>query len=325
MFFGAAVTAAAAVLGHSNSAPAENTLPRRVGFFTGGPPEVLSPNVAHFVAGLAALGWTEGRDFVVLYRGGAGRVERYPAIVAELVAAGIDLLVIQGPAELSAARSVTTALPIVFIDVSDPIALGAVTSLARPGGNATGLSSIGVDLAGKRLELLAETVPALRRAGEVMTPDMSNGEAKLAASRAAAARLGIEIVAVVVRDAMAIESALAEAAGAGIGGLLVQLNAITIVHRERLVHLVAAHGLPAIYEDSRFVAVGGLMSYGGDVGVNSRRAAFYADRILKGARAGELPVEQATRFELVINVPVARALGLTIPPLLLARADEVIE
>jgi putative ABC transport system substrate-binding protein len=325
ILLGALVNAAAAVLGHVNFTRAANASPRRIGFITGGPPEIISPNVEHFVSALAELGWTEGRDFVVLYRGGAGRIEQYSTIVVELIAARIDLLVVQGPAELSAARAVTTTLPIIFIDVPDPIAVGAVASLARPGGNATGLSSIGVDLAEKRLELLAEIIPALRRAGEVITPGMSNGEAKLAASRAAADRLGIEVVAVVVQDAAAIEPALAEAAAAGIGGLLVQLNAITIVHREELTRLVGALRLPAIYEERRFVDAGGLMSYGGNVVANSRRAAVYADRIFNGFRPDELPVEQSTKFELVVNLQSAKALGLAVPSSLLARADEVIE
>jgi putative ABC transport system substrate-binding protein len=218
-------------------------------------------------------------------------------------------------------------VPIVFIDVPDPVALGAVESLARPNRNATGLSSLGVETAGKRLALLVEAVPGLRRIGEVMSRGMSNGEAKLTASRMAAAQLSgrPDVVPVVVQNPETMEAALDEAERAGVEGLLIQHNAITIVHRERLVGLIAARRLPAIYEDRRYVDAGGLMSYGTQVAANFHRAAFFVDRILKGTKPGDLPVELAVRFELVINAHAARTLGIAMPPALIALADEVVE
>jgi putative tryptophan/tyrosine transport system substrate-binding protein len=300
---------------------------RRIGLVTGGPPDIPTPNLPHFVAALVSHGWIEERDFVVQYRGGAGRVDTLPAIIAELISEGTDLIVVQGPAELAAAVSTTMDLPIVFVDVADPIALGAVETLARPGRNATGLSSIGVELAAKRLQFLTEAAPSIRRIGEIMTPGMSNGEAKLAASQGAAAGLSgkPDVVPLVVQDPESFEAALKDAVASGVEGLLVQFNAITIVHREKLVKLIAARGLPAVYEDRRFVDAGGLISYGTDVTANYRRAASFVDRILRGAKPGDLPVERAARFEMVINTQAARALGVVLPPSLLALADEVLE
>lgn len=295
----------------------------------------LSPSLAAapgnhqaFVRGLLDLGYVEGRDVVIEYRDAAGRSERFPALAAELVAARVDVIVAPTTLGALAARGATRAVPIVFATAGDPVSSGLVTSLARPGGNATGLSIIAPELVAKRLELLTLVVPGVSRVailwqpgamGERMDADM------LKEADVAVRALGLRLLRVEAREPADLERAFAEMARGRAGAVSVLGSTMFSNERRRLVELTARARLPAVYTSREFVEAGDLMAYGPNVAEMYRRAAGYVDRILKGAVPAELPVEQASKFELLINLRTARTLGLTIPPSLLQRADQVIE
>ena len=284
-----------------------------------------SPMWEAFRQRLKELGYVEGH-IVFEYRWSAGQVERFPSLAAELVGLKVDVIVTVGNAATGALKRATATVPIVMATSGDPVGAGLVTSLAHPGGNVTGLTVIaGRDLPGKQLELLKEVVPKFARVAYLF--DAANPGSLLAQKEfeAAARALGVELRLTEIRNENDLEAAFTAIAKERVSGLLVAAGPFETVHRRRIVDLAVSSRLPAMYGARWFVDDGGLISYGVSVLDNFRRAATYVDKILKGAKPADLPVEQPTKFELVINLKTAKALGLTIPPSLLARADQVIE
>ena len=299
---------------------------RRVGVlmnFTSDDP-VSQDRLAAFVQGLQELGWTVGRNLQVDYRWGAGNVERYRTFAAELVALTPDVLVTAGAPAVEALQRATRTVPIVFTNVTDPVGGGLVASLARPGGNTTGLTLSEYGLSGKWLELLKEIAPRVTRAAVLRDP-VAVGIGQFAAIQAVAPSLQMELSPVDVRDASEIERAVPAFADRPSGGLIATASAPTAIHRELIIALATRHKLPAVYPFRYYVTSGGLISYGPDTVDQYRLAARYVDRVLKGEKPADLPVQAPTKYELVINLKTAKALGLTIPETLLATADEVIQ
>jgi putative tryptophan/tyrosine transport system substrate-binding protein len=281
-----------------------------------------------FRQGLRDFGYVEGRNVVIEYRDAEGKFERFPALAAELVALNVDVIVAATQLAAMAAKQATRTLPIVFTAVSDPVTSGFVTSLARPGGNVTGLSLLAPELVGKRLELLTQAVPGVSRVAFLWHPGgLTERTAKdmLKEADVGARALGVRLQFVEARGPADFDRAFSDMTRARADALTVIGTAMFFVERRRLVELVAKNRLPAVYPWREYVDAGGLMAYGPNLADLLRRAATYVDKILKGAKPGDLPVEQPTKFELVINLKTAKALGLTIPPSLLGRADEVIE
>src|SRR5215470_4558714 len=280
-----------------------------------------------FLQGLQDLGYVVGRNVVIEYRDPEGKYERLPALAAELVALKVDVIVVSGTPMTRAAKQATSTIPIVFVAV-DPVTSGLVSSLARPGGNLTGLASLIPDLVGKCLELLNQAVPRVSRVA-VLWPPGALGERTeknmLTGVGEAGRALGVRLQFVEARHPADLDRAFSEMTRARAGALAVLPSTILVRERKRLVDLAAKNRLPTIFTQTEFVDAGGLMGYGPSVADLYRRAATYVDKILKGAKPADLPVEQPTTFELVINLKTAKALGLTIPPSLLARADRVIE
>jgi putative ABC transport system substrate-binding protein len=282
-----------------------------------------------FRQGLHDLGYVEGRNVVIEYRDAGGKVERLPALAAELVALKVDVIVTGGgtPAAL-AAKQATKTTPIVFTGTADPVGSGLVTSLARPGGNVTGFSNIAPELVGKRLELLTQAVPGVSRVAVLWQPGAVGERTEkdlLKGAEGAARALGVRLQVVEARGPADIDRAFSDMTRARAGALTSLGGPMFFNERRRLVDLAAKNRLPAVFPFREFADAGGLMSYGPNLADLLRRAAIYVDKILKGAKPADLPVEQPTKFELVINLKTAKALGLTIPPSLLGRADEVIE
>ncbi len=278
-----------------------------------------------FIQGLRELGYVDGRNIVVDYCDADGRIAALPALAAELVALKVDVIVAPSTPAAQAAKQATRTIPIVFAGAADPVADGFVASLAHPGGNVTGLSNVAADLVGKRLELLKQSVPKLTRVAVFWQPAPGRTyEDMLKTADVAARALGIELQLVEARGPADFERAFAEIVRAGTGALTVLPIATFFSERKRIIEMAAKNRLPAVYTTRGFVEDGGLMAYGADLTDLLRRAAGYADRILKGARPSELPVEQATKFELVIHLGTAKALGLTIPRAVLLSADELI-
>ncbi len=280
--------------------------------------------MAAFHQGLGELGWTVGRNIRIEHRIGSDG-EFLRRSTAELVALAPDAVVVNGNSTLTLMLQATREVPIVFAAISDPIGAGFVGSLARPGGNATGFTLIEFGTSGKWLELLKQVAPGVKRVAVLRDAAISSGIAQFAVLSAAAHALGVVASPIDQREADGIERSVAAFAREPDGGLVVATGAVGLRHRELIVALAARHRLPAIYPYSQFPADGGLMSYGADSIDGFRRAAGYVDRILKGEKPADLPVQQPTKFELVINLKTAKALGLTVPPALLATADEVIE
>jgi putative ABC transport system substrate-binding protein len=275
---------------------------------------------AAFVQRLRELGWIEGRNVAIEYRWAEGRSERFAEIAAEFVRLKVDMIVTQGTPVVIAAKQATLVIPIVFASAGDPVGTGLVASLARPGGNVTGLSSQSSDTGGKRLEILREVVPDLRRLA--ILGNLGNSLTVLAinAVQAAARTLGVETATSDIRRAADIAPAF-EAIKGNADALYVCLDPLTITNRIRINTLAAAARLPTMHDVREFVEAGGLMSYGPNIPDLYRRVADYADKILRGAKPGDIPVEQPTKFDLVVNLVTAQALGLEIPPTVLARAD----
>ena len=274
--------------------------------------------------GLQQLDWSVGSNLRIDYRWGAGDAERFRRYAAELVALAPDVILASG-ATVTALQQVTRTIPIVFAQVTDPVGLGVVESLARPGSNATGFTPSEFGISAKWLELLKEVAPGVTRAAVLRDPIVTAGPAQLAAIQGVAPSFGVELKPVDIRDRSAIERALASFARSPNGGLIVTVTPAAAVHRHLIITLAARHRLPAVYGYRYFVMDGGLISYGPDTIDQYRRAAGYVDRILKGEKPADLPVQAPTKYELVINLKTAKALGLTLPDSLLARADEVIE
>ena len=281
--------------------------------------------ITAFAQGLQQLGWTVGRNLRIDYRWGAGDVERSRKYGAELVALGPDVILASGGPPVVALHQATRTVPIVFTIIADPVGAGVVDSLARPGGNATGFAWAEFGFAAKWLELLKEIAPSVKRAGVIREAGTASGAGQFAAIQTGAPALGVELSPIGVGDAPEIERAVTAFAGSPNGGLIVSGSTPAAVHRDLIITLAARHKLPAVYYARFFVTAGGLISYGPDYVDLHRRAAEYVDRILKGEKPADLPVQAPTQYELVINLKTAKALGLEVPPTLLARADEVIE
>jgi putative tryptophan/tyrosine transport system substrate-binding protein len=295
-----------------------------IGYFGGGTPTAQRAWVDAFVRRLGELGWIESRNVAIEYRWAEGRPERFIEIAAEFVRLKVDLILANGTDAAVAAKQATSTTPIVFPVAADPLGSRLVVSLARPGGNVTGLSNLGVDLASKRIEILREVVPGLRRLGTMVNTDASGGTIEMGEIQAAVLTLGVEVIALPIRDAGDIASAF-EGLKDRAEAIYVVGDALTHAHRLRINTFALAARLPTMSAQREFVEAAGLMSYGANFSDLNRRAAEYVDKILRGAKPADLPVQQPTRFDLVVNLITAKALGLTVPPTLLARADEVIE
>ena len=283
------------------------------------------PRLTAFLDGLQQLGWTEGRNVRIDVRYAAGDVERMRRYAAELVALGPDVILAATSPSVTALQQATSTIPIVFVQVADPVGAGFVASLAQPGGNVTGFAIYEYTVGPKWLELLKEIAPSVTRAG--LLRDTANvGEVALfGAVRSAAPGMGINTNPISLREAGEIERGIAAFAREPNGGLIVLGSGASIVHREQIITLAARHALPAVYPDQIFVTTGGLISYGPNRVDPYRHAARYVDRILRGEKPADLPVQAPTKYDLVINLKTAKALGLALPDMLLARADEVIE
>ena len=281
-----------------------------------------------FRQGLRDLGYVEGRNVVIEYRDAEGKFERFPALAAELVALKVDVIVALSTPAALAARQATKTIPVIFVALGDPVTSGLVTSLARPGGNVTGVSFLSPELVGKRLERLTQAVPGVGRVAVLWQPgDVPESTAKDLRTEAevAARALGVRLQVVEARGPADFDRAFSAMTKAHVDALSVLPSAMLFSERGRLVDLAAKYRLPAVYPWREGADAGGLMSYGPNLPDLYRRAATYVDKILKGAKPADLPVEQPTKFELVINMKTAKALGLTIPQTLLQRADQVIQ
>jgi putative tryptophan/tyrosine transport system substrate-binding protein len=297
---------------------------RTIGSFDSSTPATESQRLAHFVQRLRELGWIEGRNVAIEYRWAEGRNERSAEIAAEFVRLKVDVIVTAGTPTTAAAKQATSTIPIVFVSAGDPVGAGLVASLARPGGNATGLSNQTKDLAGKRVELLREVVPGLGRLATMGNVDNISAASEMREIQAAAGALGLEVVTLEIRRAEDIAPAINGLKGRA-DGLVVAVDGLVISNRDRINTLALGARLPTMHAFRDHVESGGLMSYGANVPDLYRRAAEFVDKILRGAKPADIPVEQPTKFDLVINLKTAKALGLDVPPTLLALADEVIE
>ena len=279
-----------------------------------------------FLQGLRDLGYVEGRNLAIEYRDAKGKFERLPALAAELVQLKVDVIVATPTPPAVAAKKATRTVPIVMINAGDPVRLGLVASLAHPGGNVTGLSfGVGLAIVSKGLELLRETVPNARRVAVLSNPANPSHPPTMTEVTATARSLGLRLQPLEARDPNDFERAFAAMASARAEALLVVPDALFVLHRARLADLAATNRLPTMHGLRENVDAGGLISYGPNAVANFRRAAFFVDRVLRGVKPADPPVEQPTKFELVVNLKAAKSLGLTIPPSLLQRADQVIE
>ena len=302
---------------------------RRIGMLVGGGLDAddldLQARTGAFEDGLKQLGWTNGQNVRIDTRAGAGDVDRIRRYANELVALAPDVILTTGAVGVPPLLKATRTVPIVFTNVVDPVGAGFVDSLARPGGNVTGFVSFEYGLSAKWLELLKEIAPRVTRVAVIRDPEISAGTGQFGAIQAAASSSGLEVTAVSPRKTDEIERAIAAFARTPNGGLITTSSALAVIHRDLIIGLAAKYKLPAVYHRRVFPASGGLISYGADVIDLSRRAAGYVDRILKGEKPADLPVQTPSKYELVINLKTAKALSLAVPPSLLARADEVIE
>jgi putative tryptophan/tyrosine transport system substrate-binding protein len=297
----------------------------RIGLLFTGESSPPSPNVEAFRQGLRDLGYVEGKNIVLEYRYAEGKIERLPHLAEELVRLPVDVIVTATSPAIHAAKRATDTIPIVFAVSGNPMATGYVASLARPGGNVTGLSVMDYELSGKRLELLTEALRRASRVAVLWNPGNGAMVLKMKEVQSAAQVLRVDIKSLEVRDPQDFDRALAALPREHPHALLTLADPLTLFHRDRIIEMAAKSRVPAMYEDREFVEAGGLMSYGPSVEANYRRAATYVDKILKGAKPAELPVEQPMKFELVINLKAAKQIGVTIPQSVLYRADKVIK
>ncbi len=299
----------------------------RVGWLTEapdlGPARRVGANL--FIAGLRELGYVEGRNLVIEYRFAGGRPERLAELAADLVRANVDVIAAPGTLEALALKATTSTIPIVMVYPGDPVGAGLVTSLPRPGGNITGTSLMFPDLGGKRLELLRELVPTLRRVAILSNPNNASTAADVRATETAAKSIGLEVRLVGVESEERLSVALTDLAKNRPDALLVLQDTLLFVNRGRIAEFAVRNRLVSAFPGRIYVDAGGLVSYGPDLRAVAARAAVYVDKILKGAKPADLPVEQPTKFELVINLKTAKALGLTIPASVMLRADHIIE
>ena len=283
------------------------------------------PRLAAFQKSLQQLGWTDDRNVRIDVRWGAGDKDRIRDLAAEIVSLAPDAILAAGSVPLEQLLRVTRTLPIVFVHVVDPVGAGFVRTLARPGGNVTGLMQFEYSVSGKWLELLKQVAPHVTQAAILRDPSISSGIGQFAVIQSVASTYGVEVSAVDVRDHAEIENSLTILARQQNGGLVVTSSAVAVVHRRPIIALAAKHKLPAVYVERFYVVDGGLISYGSSNIDQYRRAADYINRILRGEKAADLPVQAPTEYELVVNLKTAKSLGLTVPVALLARAAEVIE
>ena len=301
----------------------------RIGYLGGNSPSSNSDRIEAFRQGLRELGYVEGENIVIEWRHHEGKLDRLPALAAELVRLKVDIIITVGSPAARAAKEATVTIPIVMIQVGDPVGSGFVASLARPGGNITGLSGLAPELSGKRLELLKEIVPKLSRVAVFGTSTNPGNAQSLKEVEIAARALKVQLQYLDIRDARDpkdIETAFRAASkGRAEAVLMMVAGAVAIAHRTQILNLAVKSRLPVIYRGRAFADAGGLMAYGVNITDLDRRAATYVDKILKGAKPADLPVEQPTKFELIINLKAAKQIGLTIPPNVLVRADRVIK
>ena len=299
----------------------------RIGLLSSFSPSDTTPWPWHqaFRLGLRDLGWFEGKNISIEYRYAEGRSDRLPDLVADLVRLKVDVIVAPSASDALAAQKATRAIPIVMTGVSAPVGLGLVESLARPGGNVTGMSQMTVEMLGKRLELLKEMVPKLTRVAVLWNPQRAGSALNWKEIQLSARQLGVQLHSLEVRSPDEFDKAFEDATGARAGALFIIPDPVIVAHLKRIAGLAAKSRLPSIFHISEFADSGGLVAYGPDRADLYRRAATYVDKILKGAKPGDLPIEQPTEFELVVNLKTAKALGITIPQSVRFRADRVIE
>jgi len=295
-----------------------------VGFLGANTPSAQRGSTAALVQRLRELGWIEGRNVQIEYRWAEGRLDRSPEMIAELIALKADIIVTHASLNVIAAKRATSVIPIVFTAMGDPVGIGVVASLARPGGNATGLSLQSADLAGKRLELLREIIPGRRRLAILVNADSPNATVEVSEVRAAVAKVDFEVAVLEIKRADDIAPAI-ERLKNNADALYVQTEPLFHTNRSRISALALDEKLPTISGAREYAEAGGLLSYGPNFTDLFRRAGDYVDKILRGANAGDLPVQQPTKFDLIVNLKTAKALGLELPPTLLARTDEIIE
>jgi putative tryptophan/tyrosine transport system substrate-binding protein len=319
------VVLSALVLAFSSPAGAQQAkgIPQ-IGFLSGGFPSARQ-NADTFRRGLSDLGYVEGKNIGILYRYGEGNVDRLPQLAAELVRLNVGVILAGGTVAALAAKQTTKTIPIVFVNVADPLSVGLVVSLARPGGNMTGMSTINSDLTSKRLGLLKESVPAVSRVALLYNPSDASNVVFLKQLQSSAHGLGLTIRLNEVRAPADFDPAFSSMARDGVNGLTVAAGTLTSTHRRRIVDLALKSRLPAMYGERSFVEVGGLMSYAANFTEQYRRAAVYVAKVLKGTKPADIPVEQPTKFEFVVNLKTAKQIGLTIPQSVLYQADRVIK
>ena len=299
----------------------------RIGLLLPGTSAIVAknPRITALLQELRALGWIDGQNVVFERRLAEGQLGRLDELAADLVRSNVDVIITAAAPSAMAAKEATSTIPIVILDPGDPVGTGLVQSLARPGGNVTGVTSIAPDLAAKRLALLKETVPALTMVAVVFNAAIPPAEIAMTELRAAAQKLNLQILSVAARAQNGLKEAFARIADERPDGLLVFPDPLTFSNQDAIVNFTIERKIPALFGAKEFAEIGGLMSYGPSYPGMFRRGAYFVDRILNGARPADLPVEQPTRFELVINLKTAKALGLDVPATVLARADEVIE
>jgi len=297
----------------------------RIGFLSSTSPDAEKSRLAAFQQGLRELGYLEGQNILIEYRYAGGKFDWFPALAAELVRLKVDVLVATGAPASHAAKDTTKTIPIVMTNAADPVGTGLVASLARPGGNITGLSIQAEEMGGKRLELLKEAVPQTSRVTVLWNASDSGKASELHDTQVAAQTLGMTLHTAEVRGPDDFDNAFAAIARERPDALITFSDALTLNHQRQIVDFATQYRLPLISEVREFAEAGGLMTYGASLPALIRRAAYYVDRILKGSKPADLPVERPTKFELVLNLTTAKALGITMPPSLLLLADEVIQ
>jgi putative tryptophan/tyrosine transport system substrate-binding protein len=297
----------------------------QIGYLEGGPLSAHTSRMEAFRQGLRELGYEEGKNILIEWRFGDGKLDRLPALATELVGLKVAVIVTGGTAQTRAAKQATSTIPIVMAQDNDPVASGVVESLARPGGNITGLTNFAPELSSKRLEILREVVPKLSRVAVLGTSNVPSYALVMKELELAAKMLGMKLQYLDILEPKDVETAFRAAAEGRADGITTFASAMVVAQRVQIVELAAKNRLPGIYHNSQFSEAGGLMFYGVNVFDLDRRAAAYLDKILKGANPADLPVEQPTKFELVINLKTAKQIGITIPPHVLARADRVVK
>jgi putative ABC transport system substrate-binding protein len=317
LLLGGAMTAARALRAQQKATPV-------IGYLHYASPGPNAPNVAAFHQGLSEIGYVEGQTVTIEYRWAEGRYDRLPALAIDLVGRKVDVIVAAGPPSARAAKSATSTIPIVFAS-ADPVGEGLVAGLARPGGNLTGISALSTELTPKRLELLSELAPQARVIALLVNPNNPSTERIIEKVQEGARVKGVQLLILKAGSKSEIDAAFASLVQLQAGALLIGADPLFFLQRSQLAELAVRHAVPAIFDAREFPAVGGLASYGASLMAANRQLGIYAGRILKGEKPADLPVQQPTTFELVVNLKTANALGLTVPPSILARADEVIE